>query len=365
MNMISRDTKVGKMLKEHPQTLEVLLAASPHFSKLKNPLLRNTLAPRVSIEQAAKIAGVHLSELLQTLNHTIGATMKIDESGSVSSHPGPAEPRPNILDELHAVELDVRPILQGGVDPLKTILKAVEQLGPNEYLRLVNSFEPIPLYAVLGKRGFDHFTEHRDGIFQVHFFRRMAAANKLEHEDAKGREPQGSQLQTPAREKTIEIDVRELAPPEPMMKILEALPQVDERTLLFVHHHREPLFLYAKLQARGYKWNLDKISETYYHLRIWREDPVVSNAEEPRHRPDEPPILDVRQVAPAVRHPIILQAFAALAPGTSLILINDHDPKPLYYQFKFEQADRFTWEYLEQGPEVWRVNIGKAGASVR
>lgn len=45
---------------------------------------------------------------------------------------------------------------------------------------------------------------------------------------------------------------------------------------------------------------------------------------------------------------------------TVIILgLNDHDPKPLYYQFEAEHAGQFTWEYLEQGPEVWRVRIGR------
>ena len=41
------------------------------------------------------------------------------------------------------------------------------------------------------------------------------------------------------------------------------------------------------------------------------------------------------------------------------ILLNDHDPKPLYYQFMFERPGQFTWDYVEQGPEAWQVRIGK------
>ena len=50
-----------------------------------------------------------------------------------------------------------------------------------------------------------------------------------------------------------------------------------------------------------------------------------------------------------------------LAAGKSFVLINDHDPKPLYYQFDAEHKGQFSWEYLESGPEVWRVRIGKTG----
>ncbi len=70
--------------------------------------------------------------------------------------------------------------------------------------------------------------------------------------------------------------------------------------------------------------------------------------------------IDVREVRPAERHPMIFQTFEALQPGESFILINDHDPKPLYYQFKFEHEGQFTWDYIEEGPQVWRVRIGKS-----
>ncbi len=70
-------------------------------------------------------------------------------------------------------------------------------------------------------------------------------------------------------------------------------------------------------------------------------------------------VLDVREIAPRTRHPLIFQTFDQLQPGAAFVLVNDHDPKPLYYQFSFERKDEFTWEYLEQGPEVWQVRICK------
>jgi uncharacterized protein (DUF2249 family) len=72
-------------------------------------------------------------------------------------------------------------------------------------------------------------------------------------------------------------------------------------------------------------------------------------------------VLDVREIPPRERHPLIFGTFERLAAGESLLLVNDHDPKPLYYQFQAESAGTFTWNYLEQGPEVWRVEIGKIG----
>lgn len=69
--------------------------------------------------------------------------------------------------------------------------------------------------------------------------------------------------------------------------------------------------------------------------------------------------LDLRQIPPPERHPLIFQTFENLEPGRSFILINDHDPKPLYYQFQFEREGQFTWEYLERGPRDWRVRVGR------
>lgn len=70
-------------------------------------------------------------------------------------------------------------------------------------------------------------------------------------------------------------------------------------------------------------------------------------------------VVDVRQTPPAQRHPMIFGTFESLAPGDSFELVNDHDPKPLFYQFQAERSGQFEWEYLEQGPQTWRVKISK------
>jgi len=69
--------------------------------------------------------------------------------------------------------------------------------------------------------------------------------------------------------------------------------------------------------------------------------------------------LDVRQVVPRERHPLVFNTFDGLKPGEGFILIADHDPRPLRRQFETRCAERVSWDYLEQGPEVWRVRIGR------
>lgn len=72
--------------------------------------------------------------------------------------------------------------------------------------------------------------------------------------------------------------------------------------------------------------------------------------------------LDVRAEPPARRHALIFDTFETLKTGDGFELINDHDPKPLYYQLEAEQTGKFSWEYLEQGPEAWRVEISRIAA---
>ena len=70
-------------------------------------------------------------------------------------------------------------------------------------------------------------------------------------------------------------------------------------------------------------------------------------------------IVDVRTIPPPQRHPIIFEIFDSLTIGDSFELVNDHEPRPLYYTFLHERDGIFQWEYLESGPSVWRVKISK------
>jgi uncharacterized protein (DUF2249 family) len=71
----------------------------------------------------------------------------------------------------------------------------------------------------------------------------------------------------------------------------------------------------------------------------------------------EPIELDVRLIPPREKHPTIFRTFDALAAGQSLLLVNDHDPRPLRYQLMAERPESFDWAYEADGPDVWRVRI--------
>ena len=67
--------------------------------------------------------------------------------------------------------------------------------------------------------------------------------------------------------------------------------------------------------------------------------------------------IDVRNIAPRERHPLIFGRFDALQAGESMQLVNDHDPRPLYYQFEQRYPAQFDWTYLQAGPDLWQVRI--------
>ncbi len=69
--------------------------------------------------------------------------------------------------------------------------------------------------------------------------------------------------------------------------------------------------------------------------------------------------LHAPEIEPRFRHPRIFEMFDGLKSGEFMELSNDHNPKPLHYQFMIEREGMFTWEYLQEGPDLWRVAIGK------
>lgn len=72
--------------------------------------------------------------------------------------------------------------------------------------------------------------------------------------------------------------------------------------------------------------------------------------------------IDVRQIPPRDRHPLIFSSFEALQVGEAIELVNDHDPRPLRMQFEARTPGQFEWSYLDAGPSLWRVQIERVAA---
>ena len=146
---------------------------------------------------------------------------------------------------LEYKELDVRPLLKAGVEPFVEIMTAVDKLGPAEGLRLLAPFKPQPLFSVMERKGYLHeISELEDGDFEVRFYPKNAEVLASENADGTDNWP----------EPIIELDLTDLDPPQPMVKILQTLETMPAGTVLFAVLGREPLFLFPELVKRGHQW---------------------------------------------------------------------------------------------------------------
>ena len=156
------------------------------------------------------------------------------------------------------VELDVRPILAAGDEPFAKIMETVAALSPGEGLRLLTPFRPVPLFRVLGSRGFGYEDrEIGNGDWEVLFQR--VGTGEFVHQRA------GSPGHAQWPDALMCLDNRELEPPEPMVSILAATEAMQEGEVLSALLRREPVFLFPELEKRGHDWRggLDRDGTTY------------------------------------------------------------------------------------------------------
>jgi hypothetical protein len=146
---INPQTKVGQVLDAYPGIEEELIAWVPAFSKLRNPILRKTVAKVATLEQAARIGGVSVRELVLKLRQAAG-----QDSTDVDEIAAPAQPS---SEWLHGVtvtrHLDADTLLARGENPLGVVRQCVAELKTGEALRLTSTFRPAPLLDTLARSG--------------------------------------------------------------------------------------------------------------------------------------------------------------------------------------------------------------------
>lgn len=145
------------------------------------------------------------------------------------------------------VDLDVRPILRAGGEPFSTIMAVLEQLEPGQGLRLYAPFKPLPLFGVMAEKGFAHEANALDcGDWEVLFSPTTTAPAAAA--------PVAPTWRDFWPEPSIQLDNRELEPPEPMIRILAAAEGLGAGETLSALLQREPVFLFPQLTRRGYEW---------------------------------------------------------------------------------------------------------------
>jgi len=143
------------------------------------------------------------------------------------------------------VDVDVRPILRAGGEPFSVIMAALARLEPGQGLRLYATFKPIPLFAVMADKGFAHAANELDGgEWEVLFTPAdLAEAPVLP-----------AQPLDVWPDPVVQLDNRDLDPPEPMVRILGAAEQLAPGQTLSALLRREPVFLFPHLEKRGFRW---------------------------------------------------------------------------------------------------------------
>jgi uncharacterized protein (DUF2249 family) len=243
---IVAETRVARALDADPGLLARLIAFHAAFRRLKNPVLRRTMARLATFADAARIAGVPLAALLAVANdEPTPAAGGADADAAI-----PAEPMPDwARDAAAAAALDVRPILAGGRDPFAAIMAAAKATPPGGVLAIEAPFDPAPLRRVLSSKGYaDHALRLAPDHWRI-LFRKPAVEAPDPAPDAARR----GAARTWIEGGRAHVDVRGLDPPLPMLAVLRLLESPAAGDTVIVHHEREPLFLYPELAARGWR----------------------------------------------------------------------------------------------------------------
>ena len=164
-----------------------------------------------------------------------------------------------------------------------------------------------------------------------------------------------------------ELDVRQLAPAQRHETIFAEYHALAPGSgyVLVNDHDPKPLRYQFEAEHPGeFTWNAIESGPDVWRVSISRPLPdASSSAHCEASNGSNVQELDVRVLPHGQRHEVIFSTYDHLIPGDGFVIVNDHDPKPLHYQFEAQHAGEFTWDYLEFGPKTWRVRLGKTTAS--
>lgn len=163
---VTPHTRVGELLDAHPEIMEVLIAAIPAFDKLRNPILRATVAKFATLEQAAKVGGIALPDLIRLVQEAIGSD-GTDEAAEMSA-PSLLSALPDWFREADVIaRIDVADLLAKGGHPLMEAKRALASGSKGSIVVLESDFEPAPLLARAEKEGLTAVCCQEDALFRT------------------------------------------------------------------------------------------------------------------------------------------------------------------------------------------------------
>lgn len=269
MEKIDVNSKIGKIIKANPDALEAIVSIDPKLEKLRNPVLRKILANRTSIAMASKMVGHSVEEFfakLKPLGFEVNDAMATIETEQKDIPTFVAE-----LSKEHIINFDVRELLTSGQDPLSLILEKVKTVQAGQALKIINTFEPIPLVKMLEKKGFLIYIDKVADDFVETYFYKPAEAKDVAEEPIETTSGTGwGALLTRFKDNLVKVDVREMEMPQPMHTILGELEKLPKEKALFVYHKRIPVFLLPELADQGFEYRIQEISDGEVHLLIYK-----------------------------------------------------------------------------------------------
>jgi len=169
---ITPGTTIGELLAAYPEIEAVLIGMAPAFAKLRNPVVRRTVAKVATIEQVSKIGGVSLQQMIFKLREATGQ-QNLDDPAPETVLPG--EDRPSGVNDTRVVEeIDADTMLERGVHPIGRVREIVAKLKPGESVILRSSFRPEPLIETMRRAGANVRTSTSGG-------RHLTWFGKLDH----------------------------------------------------------------------------------------------------------------------------------------------------------------------------------------
>ena len=153
---ITHETKVGVLLEQFPQLEETLLTLSPEFKKLRNPILRKTIARVATLRQVAAVGKISLAEMINRLREEAGIEGRAEDEDAADSR---SKDSPSWFDVARIVKsLDARPLLERGEQPMNRVFHDCKNLLPGEIYELITPFLPSPLIAQAEKQDYAVWT---------------------------------------------------------------------------------------------------------------------------------------------------------------------------------------------------------------
>ncbi len=265
---INSQTKISIILKHNKDAIEAIASINPHFNKLRNPILRSILAPRVTVEDAAKIGKCSIADILNKLS-AIGFETEYEiqkKETKQTTHPNSAIIK--IIQSGKVKTLDVQPILKEGTDPFNKIMEKLKEVPEGFVLQIINSFEPTPLIKILNKKGYESYVKTEEKIVYTYFLKGIERETSMDAFILKISIAEMEKEKEKFKNTLHEIDVRDLEMPLPMITVLNELENLPKGYALFVHHKKVPQYLLPELEDRHFKILISELEEGNVKLLI-------------------------------------------------------------------------------------------------